>query len=78
MKKKQQPKRFTHFVLLIYDIAYSKFIWSSIIFACFHMCDSDVIISPSIGGQVQLSSTGPLKLGFLNSERTNFVKFETS
>ena len=42
------------------------------------MCDSDVIISPSIGGQVQLSSTGPLKLGFLNSERTNFVKFETS
>ena len=42
------------------------------------MRDADVIISPSIGGQVQLSSTGPLKLGFLNSELTNFVKFETS
>ena len=26
-KKKKQPKRFTRFVLLIYDIAYSKFTW---------------------------------------------------
>ena len=42
------------------------------------MCDTDVIISPSICGQVQLSSTEPLKLGFLNSERNNLVKFETS
>ena len=42
------------------------------------MCDTDVIISPSICGQVQLSSTEPLQLGFLNSERNNLVKFETS
>ena len=52
-------------------------IWR-IIFVCFHMCDTDVIISPSICGQVQLSSTEPLQLGFLNSERNNLGKFETS
>ena len=43
----------------------------AIIFRCFHiiLCDFDVIISPSIR-QVQLSSIGPLKLGFsFNSVR---------
>ena len=43
--------------------------------AVFTLCDFDVIISPSIG-QVQLSSIGPLKLGFLYS--VYLVKFETS
>ena len=43
--------------------------------AVFTLYDFDVIISPSIG-QVQLSSTGPLKLGFLYS--VYLVKFETS
>ena len=40
----------------------------AIIFRCFDiiLCDFDVIISPAIR-QVKLSSTGPLKLGFLNS-----------
>ena len=37
--------------------------------AVFTLCDFDDIISPSIG-QVQLSSIGPLKLGFsFNSVR---------
>ena len=40
----------------------------AIIFRCFDiiLCDFDVIISPAIR-QVKLSSTGPLKLCFLNS-----------
>ena len=66
------------FGLLIYDTRYWKFTDLRRLSLSVFMCDTDVIISPSICGQVQLSSTEPLKLGFLNNERNNLVKFETS